>query len=361
MTDTVHELSTIQPYWFRFKFPPSGAKWWRKQRRFLSPPEGYDGQVWPPINVDKRLSAKHERVEFERVEPGRFGWILSPSGARAPCIAIDLDEMEHYEIEPLYEEARRKRDPAISPHTALRLLEPGNPGDAFAFLEKFGPFWLPKDGEVLPGGSSGFGAYVTAGPMMSQWLNLDIFWAAQRRYLAVAELFGAYRGDVRLSLRNAWKAIVDHLDEINKVQPPLFDQLRLALWAASEEPPSIADRKALLKWLLAPDRHLRERTPHFVCDELNRQVGDCKPWWRWVEGRGFVMSFSSMSLWAIIGQLFARDTLGVSWRICPHCNRLFYPERKDRFFCTSQLQVLHSKREWARTHRKSLARKGQID
>jgi len=64
------------------------------------------------------------------------------------------------------------------------------------------------------------------------------------------------------------------------------------------------------------------------------------------------MSLSSTSLWTVIWQLFARDTLGVSWRICPHCNRLFYPTRKDRFFCTSRLQVLHSKREWARTHRR---------
>lgn len=362
MAETLHQLSTGGgPYWFRFKFPPSAAKWWRKRRIFPSVPEGETRQVWPPINVDRERSVKLEQVEFERVEAGRFAWILSASGRRLPCIAINLDEMEQYEIEPLYERACRKRDPALSPHTALRLLEYGKPSDAFAFLEKFGPFWL-EGSDLLPGQPSDSDVYVTAGPTMTVWLNLDVFWAAQRRYVTVVELLGAYRGDGRLSLRNAWKVLVDHLDEIDKVRPPLLDQLRLAVWAApEEEPASIADRDKFLKWLLAPDRHLRERTPNFIGDELNHQAHDCKPWWRWVEGQGFVMSLSSMSLWAIIWQLFARDTLGVSWRVCPHCNRLFYPTRKDRFFCTSRLQVLHSKRQWARTHRKSSARKRQID
>jgi hypothetical protein len=357
MVESFHQLSTVEPYWFRFRFPTSAARWWRKRRSLPPMPDEETRHIWPPINADQDLSREHERVEFEHVESGRFAWILSASGKRLPCIAIDLDEMEHYEIQPLYERARRKRDPTLSPHTALRLLEYGNPSDAFAYLEKFGPFWLGGSG-LLPGQPSDSDAYVTAGPTMTTWLNLDLFWAAQRRFVAVAELFGAYRGDVRLSLRNAWKALVDHLDEINKVRPPLLDQLRLAVWAApEEEPPSIADRAGLLKWLLAPDRYLRERTPNFVADELNHQVRDSKPWWRWAEGRGFVMSLSSTSLWAIIWQLFARDTLGVSWRICPHCNRLFYPSRKDRFFCTSRLQVLHSKRQWARTHRKSASKR----
>lgn len=356
MSLTIQQLSTVEPYWFRFRFARGAAKWWRKRRSLPSVPEGETRDVWPPINVDQGLSAKTERVQFEPVEAGRFAWIKSATGKRLPCVAVNLDEIEQYEIEALYEQARRDRDPALSPHTALRILEYGNPSDAFTFLERFGPFWL-EGSDLLPGEISESAAYLVAGPMMTTWFNLDIFWAAQRRYVGVAELLGAYRGDVPLSLRSAWKAVIDHLDEINKVPGPLLDQLRLAVWAApEEEPPSTTDREGLLKWLLSPDRHLRDRTPHFIGEELNRQVRDCKPWWRWVEGQGFVMSLSSTSLWAVIWQLFARDTLGVSWRICPHCNRLFYPTRKDRFFCTSRLQVLHSKRQWAETHRRSAAR-----
>lgn len=165
MARTDHKLSTstTQPYWFRFKFPPSAERWWRKRRELPDVPVDETAEVWTPIKVDQKLSVEHERVEFERIDPGRFAWIRSDIGTRVPCIAVNLDEMEPYEIEPLYEEARRKRDPSRSPHTALRILEYGNPADVFGFLEQFGPLWLPDDTELLPGGTSLSGAYLTAG------------------------------------------------------------------------------------------------------------------------------------------------------------------------------------------------------
>src|SRR2546421_240357 len=123
------ELSTSQAYWFRFKFPPDAEKWWLKLQDLPDVPIGETAQVWPPVKMDQELSTKHERLEFEGVKPGRFAWIRTKAGTRVPCIAVDQDEMEHYEVEPLYEQARRKRDPMRSPHTALRVLEYDNPRD----------------------------------------------------------------------------------------------------------------------------------------------------------------------------------------------------------------------------------------
>jgi len=52
-------------------------------------------------------------------------------------------------------------------------------------------------------------------------------------------------------------------------------------------------------------------------------------------------------LWAFLWHLLALDIRGgVGWRACPHCGRIFYPPRSDRFYCTAEQQRLASKREW---------------
>lgn len=87
--------------------------------------------------------------------------------------------------------------------------------------------------------------------------------------------------------------------------------------------------------------------------ELNEVLGDRQA--RWVaEGEALRLRIPPpTSLWEMIWQLFAADTTSVSWRICPHCQELFYPPRTDRYYCTSRQQILASKREWARHRRGS--------
>lgn len=57
------------------------------------------------------------------------------------------------------------------------------------------------------------------------------------------------------------------------------------------------------------------------------------------------------SLWMAIWHLFARDTTeGAGWRICPHCSKLFYPRRRDSYFCESKYQKLYAASRWWETH-----------
>ena len=60
------------------------------------------------------------------------------------------------------------------------------------------------------------------------------------------------------------------------------------------------------------------------------------------------------SLWAAIWHLFARDTTeGLGWRVCPHCSKLFYPKRKDSYFCESRYQKLYAAGRWWEEHKES--------
>jgi hypothetical protein len=117
------------------------------------------------------------------------------------------------------------------------------------------------------------------------------------------------------------------------------------------------------QWLKRKDEVL-----DWVEREVNRQAGSgCVPCWRRTDKlspkeksdenqpTGFQLTLKANSLWAAMWELFARDTVGLGWRVCVHCGRLFYPPRKDRYFCTSELQQLYSKRNWDQRNRRSKA------
>jgi hypothetical protein len=62
------------------------------------------------------------------------------------------------------------------------------------------------------------------------------------------------------------------------------------------------------------------------------------------------------SLWDGIWQLFGWDTVGISWRHCPHCQHIFYPKRHDQYYCSPRQQALASKRAYA-ARRRAYARR----
>ena len=97
--------------------------------------------------------------------------------------------------------------------------------------------------------------------------------------------------------------------------------------------------------------------------ELNRHAEPKSTWVKvqphgLVESVSFRLHLSRQSLWQLIWTWFAQETCAPHpWRICPHCNRAFYPSRRDRFFCTPRLQQLYSKRRWAQSQKNAPRRR----
>ena len=65
------------------------------------------------------------------------------------------------------------------------------------------------------------------------------------------------------------------------------------------------------------------------------------------------------SLLSAIWDLFAADTAGVPWRICPNDQNVFYPPRADRFYCTSAEQVAASKADYDRRRKRRRRQKSR--
>lgn len=182
--------------------------------------------------------------------------------------------------------------------------------------------------------------------------------------MAVAKLWEAVTGNGRLHLSAAWAELVEALDQINFCQPPLLDpqrDIQIQNWSGF---PGIEEREKFKAWLKHPGymERWRDKAIATIQEEINAHaIPDLRPWWHRVENNrmpAFALALRTLSLWSAIWQFFARDTLGVGWRVCPHCNKVFYPPRRDRFFCTTELQQLHSKRQWAKKDRHLRRRRG---
>jgi hypothetical protein len=105
-------------------------------------------------------------------------------------------------------------------------------------------------------------------------------------------------------------------------------------------------RNQLALWLIERELNRHSQPTGRWLRSIEYDPSDC------VESVSFRVVLSATPMWALIWQLFAQETCSQrSWRICPHCNRAFYPPRKDRYFCTPRLQQLYSKRRWANENR----------
>ncbi len=207
--NNVPQLST---QWFRLRVAPEALAWWRKHRRELPPQDEYP----PRLQFDQQASRKAGARVQRRQAPGSFAWFPTIEGKRVPCIAFVTDESEHdldattagveavapttlptaemgksgafeesdgyewYDLDEAYEAARVKRDASLSPHTAFRTLERGDYLGAVGFLQRFGPL-EPKKFSLEPGDPVLFD-FATK----SHWLNLNVFWARHRRFVAIA-------------------------------------------------------------------------------------------------------------------------------------------------------------------------------
>jgi hypothetical protein len=366
--ETVLQLSTP---WFRFRIEPPTRRWWKHHRRELPPPpseqsapvvvdEQANARQRPDfLGVDLEASEKAGSVKMSTLEPGSFAWIKAETGEYVPCVAFDQGENLNdlwYDLDSVYEQARQKLDVSLSPHTALRALEAGDNFAAIEFFQRFGP---------LEGLGSSLSQKANAAFLWDrgQWLNLDHFWARHRRFVAVAKLWEASLGIGPITIPRAWAELVDALDEINRFGPPLLDpnrDVRIENWPGF---PGTQDSEKFKGWLkhpgIGPSREIVFAT---IQEEINAHaIAALRPWWHRTQKDGrpaFALALRTMSLWGAIWQFFAHDTLGLGWRICPHCGRVFYPPRRDRFFCTTEQQQLHSKRQWAKKDRRLTRRRG---
>lgn len=215
---------------------------------------------------------------------------------------------KEYEPHKEREHALLRKNPLISPHGFFRSLATDNAYHAIEFAKKFGPL-----GD-LPGPPHG-----------SVRFSLAWFWARQSRFRLIANLWES-RND-RKELDSAWKELLKHRSNAERWQ----NSLRLP-WdseSVSTSRPAVFD---------------------LVREELDLHTAARTTTWLRYEG-GFRPMLKAKGLLFMIWEFFGLDTATTEWRRCPHCQRLFYPKRRDQFYCTPRQQALASKRAYARRRR----------
>lgn len=302
-------------------------RWWEGRSVLPHPPSASDAASRREIADDPQSELVWVRSDDG---PGMLPWVRFRLGG------------EYYNPREARERANRKRNPYLSPHAAFRAA--GTPYSAILFLRNFGPLERDDGGPQEQG--NGF------------FINLDKFFRRQRIYNAVTRLWDAY-SDLD-QLRFTWKQILANRPR------PFSLRLKDDRWFWSEDDEEIwseeletlwapADEPLPSNWVIsAPSKDLQALTLDLVASEVQKYTPDRVTWALWMDDEGrpeFRPKAPITSLWAIMWEFFALDTgQGIAWRICPHCGKVFYPPRRNRFFCTSRQQELHSKRAWWSKH-----------
>ena len=327
--------------------------------------------IW--AKVQKRIRGKKlKHLQFSTSDhvfwrKWHYEFLQTTKGEKGPCsreLREDFLRKHHkegfslwgyaadkYDVSETYERARRKRDPLLSPHGFFRSLDHKNNLHAREFLENFGPLHWP-------------GGLLTV-PRQFE-VELPDFWSYHLRFCMVAQLWEARNS--KSELLKAWRHAYEHYGELIKELEPLGFGERFGSWY---DPPRIHypyvwpwqyEKKDFESWgRETPIVQLRDYALQLIGSELNLHVSDCEIMWErcWEPTKEqFRQSIRTKSLWSSIWQLFGWDTCQLAWRRCPHCQKYFYPRRKDQFYCTSRQQGLASKRNYARRMRSKEPKKG---
>jgi hypothetical protein len=247
---------------------------------------------------------------------------------------------EKYDLQDAYETGQAKRRLDLTPHGFFLQLAPGNRGHAKEFLGKFGPLKLTAGDRILGSGTHTI-------------VNLDEFWSMHLRFRLVTELWNSlHRRD----------ALSEAFVRINQNRERASNHQEFLLATEPSPPPATTvraykfpwehSRQSVEEWLQTVKlADLRRAALYLVNIELNIHARD----FRFIWGRGWEASASKFrpviwldSLWAAMWQFWGMDTnAGLTARRCPHCQKLFYPKRRDQFYCTPRQQGLASKRQYA--------------
>jgi len=256
---------------------------------------------------------------------------------------------EMYNVRKTYEQAQQKHDPYLAPHGFFRRLVSGRNLHAVEFLKRFGPLKLTKD-QRFPLGPCGI------------QIDLAEFWGLHLRFRLVAQLWES-RND-KQALSRAWGDVFKCHREASRWEEIHFGSPQAGQWTNLAVPPDVYDylplpwernKQPFDEWLRSTDSHeLRESALGLIQTEIGTHTFGRPVLWErcWEPSREKLRPvFIVDSLWSVIWEFFGYDTAGVPWRRCPHCQRFFYPKRRDQFYCTPRQQALASKRVYAARRR----------
>jgi hypothetical protein len=257
-----------------------------------------------------------------------------------------------YNVEAAYEQARAESDGQYSPHTAFRSLTSGDNWAAIEFVNEFGPLELLDERE--PRRSLEREELLDFGPDAESddikerclWIDIEDFWEKHRRFASIVKLWEA---------REEYEGMVFALSELAalSVYPPIGAWPHGDSYSpASAFPWRDGEFSAWLRQ--ASKRQVTVASAEIVKEELNLQAREMRIKWTCPDPSRLefrVVPYAA-SLWSAIWHLFARDTAeGLGWRVCPHCSKVFYPKRKDSYFCEPKFQKLHAANRWWQEHK----------
>ena len=276
-----------------------------------------------------------------RDDPAELVWLRE--GERYGPVVRCRRTSDEYDASDAYMQALETGDASRAPHTALRGLRSNY--DALLFLQKFGTLdeKLSKDGLIE--------------------INLADFWRRKALYAAICGIWDAIINDERL--RYAWEQLAEWIDEINVFDRDFFDARRLAgepeLSALAGDPETTGSD--VRRWLEVGEAGVLKRVSHeLVTAQIKKYASGAPSRYSFDLPDGTpIFSFANecKSLWETVWSHFALDSQnGIIWRVCPHCGKVFRPSRRERFFCTAELQREHTKAtyEMSRNQRRRASR-----
>lgn len=307
--------------------------------------------------------------------PGGTAWakavMLPGTGESDDVLAVVKGNL--YDVPAAYAAARKAKDPLLAPHGLLRALRYGERADLLRFLREFGPLEWQWDARWT-GSKWREYAQMHGGEQPTAHVDAADFWRKQLHFALASQLWEAWDDHPKLKdafvnlalkrerlARDDWRRAIPFLRFAAKLEERL-PRNRAEYWTQPD--PEIAARgldfEAFVDGLRRqPERWLRHWAAMFIKSELDGHSAQREPVWCWKGSEEtrvwFELKLALNSLWEGVWELLALDMAQpLGWRVCPHCGKLFYPPRKDRFYCTTEQQALASKRDWARKTRSAL-------
>ncbi len=322
------------------------------------------GQTRRASNIYLRHSTKDDSTfdyKWHRLKVRLPSGLRKDRRAMADYLAqqtrIEGVEGDAYNVREVYALAQEKHRPLLSPHGMFRRLAPGNNYHAKEFLEKFGPL---KPQHISLAEAKKRKLRKLSAVLRVQVVDLTNFWDCHAEFCVMSQLFEALDDKKRLSA--AWRALTETpkpLPWFSKDMFSFIEKLPGVRMAGEIGPPTAkAYFQDFKSWILgAGFRKQQTEALAVIHLALNHHLHGRWLHWEEYEPRKFRMVLAFHTLWDGIWELFAWDTAGTTWRRCPHCQRLFYPKRKDQFYCNPRQQALASKKEYARKRRRHEKRK----